>query len=130
MTHNYSNISTLQVQSQKLKQIPNCLEPSGIGRSLSLPVVAMRRTSARSRRDLVRDASGNTVRITENPCDKIQLQLETINNQTYIIMEDVNLLKHKLFRGRGDRTMLGARRVTSFASRGKRIIASICSFLF
>lgn len=112
MTH----ISTLQVQSQKLKQIPNCREP----------VVAMRRTSARS----LRDASGNVVRITENPCDKIQLQLETINNQTYIIMEDVNLLKHKLFRGRGDRTMLGARRVTSFASRGKRIIASICSFLF
>lgn len=110
MTHNY----TLQVQSQKLKQIPNCREP----------VVAMR--------------------ITENPCDKIQLQLETINNQTYIIMEDVNLLKHKLLRERGDRTMLGARwfhhltraqsararRVTSFARRGKRMIVSICSFLF
>lgn len=121
MTHNYSNISTLQVQSQTLKQIPNCREP----------VVAMRRTSARSlREDLARDASGNVVRITENPCDKIQLQLETINNQTYIIMEDVNLLKHKLLRGRGDRTMLGARRVTSFARRGKMIIASICSFLF
>jgi hypothetical protein len=101
MTHNYS---TLQVQSQ-----------------IREPVVAMRRTSARS----LRDASGNVVRITENPWDKIQLQLETINNQTYIIMEDVNLLKHKLFRGRGD-----TRRVTSFASRGKRIIASICSFLF
>ena len=126
MTHNY----TLQVQSQKLKQIPNCREP----------VVAMR--------------------ITENPCDKIQLQLETINNQTYIIMEDVNLLKHKLLRERGDRTMLGARwfhhlttccpkgnrrqipsgsgraqsararRVTSFVRRGKRMIVSICSFLF
>jgi len=106
MTHNYSNISTLQVQSQKLSREP-----------------------------------------AENPCDKIQLQLETINNQTYIIMEDVNLLKHKLLRGRGDRAMLGARRVlngfavgrrsalrdesvTSFARRCKRIIASICSFLF
>lgn len=110
MTHNY----TLQVQSQKLKQIPNCREP----------VVAMR--------------------ITENPCDKIQLQLETINNQTYIIMEDVNLLKHKLLRERGDRMMWGARwfhhltralcarvrRVTSFARRGKRMIVSSCSFLF
>lgn len=51
MTHNYSNISTLQAQSQKLKQIPNCREP------------------------VVRDASGTR-------SDKIQLQLETINNQT------------------------------------------------
>lgn len=68
---------------------------------------------------VVRDASGTR-------SDKIQLQLETINNQTYIIMEDVNLLKHKLLRGRGGR----ARRVTSFARRGKRIIASICGFLF
>lgn len=65
---------------------------------------------------VVRDASG------------IQLQLETINNQTYIIMEDVNLLKHKLLtRATGSGR---ARRVTSFARRGKRIIASICSFLF
>jgi|SRR5574343_16676 len=102
MTHNYSNISTLQAQSQKLKQIPNCREP------------------------VVRDASGTR-------SDKIQLQLETINNQTYIIMEDVNLLKHKLLRGRGVTRATGsgrARRVTSFARRGKKIIASICSFLF
>lgn len=119
MTHNYSNISTLQVQSQKLKQIPNCREPVVATQSREAGLSAQ-----------MGEASGNVVRITENPCDKIQLQLETINNQTYIIMEDVNLLKHKLLRGRGDRTMLGARRVTSFARRGKRIIASICSFLF
>ena len=90
MTHNY----TLQVQSQKLKQIPNCREP----------VVAMR--------------------ITENPCDKIQLQLETINNQTYIIMEDVNLLKHKLLRERGDRMMLGARGARWFHHLTTRSVAS------
>lgn len=87
MTHNY----TLQAQSQKLKQIPNCREP------------------------VVRDASGTR-------SDKIQLQLETINNQTYIIMEDVNLLKHKLLRGRGVTSSGRARRVTSFARRGKKII--------
>ena len=91
--------------------------------------MTQRATSARSRMVPnctmdTRCPSGNVVRIIENPCDKIQLQLETINNQTYIIMEDVNLLKHKLLRRRR------ARRVTSFARRGKRIIASICSFLF
>ena len=67
MTHNYSNISTLQAQSQKLKQIPNCREP------------------------VVRDASGTqplrgwapvALRATGTRSDKIQLQLETINNQT------------------------------------------------
>ena len=104
---------------------------------------------------VVRDASG------------IQLQLETINNQTYIIMEDVNLLKHKLLtqplpvarRATGAQPLPVARRATGaqprrgwvrgwvratgrgwvratgsgrarFARRGKRIIASICSFLF
>ena len=80
---------------------------------------------------VVRDASG------------IQLQLETINNQTYIIMEDVNLLKHKLLtqplpvarRATGAQPRRGWVRATGsgrarFARRGKRIIASICSFLF
>lgn len=74
---------------------------------------------------VVRDASG------------IQLQLETINNQTYIIMEDVNLLKHKLLTQplpvaqprRGWVRATGSGRAR-FARRGKRIIASICSFLF
>lgn len=72
---------------------------------------------------VVRDASG------------IQLQLETINNQTYIIMEDVNLLKHKLLtqplRATGAQPLraTGSGRAR-FARRGKRIIASICSFLF